>query len=352
MDLYDAIQAANKAAEKTRGDSKNPLAPRSDEEKVTLDRMRKPTIVMMALCLRRQEVIRALFSEACTEKADVVSRAVRSCMSKLRGLAVKDGLAKAALNVAEMTGPTETPMLLSFLESLAPGGILPDQDLIEACFKIQESRITEDGKKDPRFLIPIISSMKREDLVKRLPQFVEADDQVLLAALVRMGDKVHRHALVFRDEPDEENPSLLGLTLCEQLVFLHHIDFAASSIPQRRYLSAIKLCLDDDVIYNDLVMKSALDHMSGMFLSGADKLPLAFMRTILLVCTKHETLHEWICKTLLKRLVEAEIFNDKKQWEGWMRCASMFEKDGDMNVKEAIGMLPPAQRLQYQSKAL
>lgn len=351
-DLNDEVQSANEAAEKEKShvDTKKKFGPRSDKEKAAMEKLRKPTLVMMALSLRRPEMVKSLFQAACSPGANILARTVQSSMIKLRGLAVKEGAAEAALRVAETCSEAETPMLLSFLETLSPSGVLPDDKLVEACFSIQESKKSETGEKDPRFLIPIISSMKRNDLIERLPQFVRAEDNVLLAALVRMGDKVHRQALIYREEPDADNPSLLGLTLCEQLVSLHHVDFTTSAIPKRRYLDSIKLCLDDDNVYNDLVIKSALDHMSGMFLTGTQNLPLGFMRTILLVCTKHETLHEWICKTLLKRLVEAEIFNDKRQWEGWMRCASMFEKDGDMNVKAAIALLPAEYRLQYQSK--
>lgn len=274
-------------------------------------------------------------------------------MQKLaRAAASLHGAAKVAVQVADMTGPKEIPMLLSFLENLVPmDKTLPEQDLIDACFKIQASKADEDGKTDPRFIIPVVSSMKRYELIKRLPEFVGANDSIFLAALFRMGDRVGRQALIFRDEPDEENPSLHGMTLCEQLVFLHKLDFAAAGLPQKRYLGVIKICLEEEE-YNDRVVMSALDHMSGTFLTGSDKLPLAFMRTCMLVCTKHESLHSWICHLLLPRLVEGNIWNDARQWEGWMRCAHMLEMSGDSSVSsvEAIEKLPPEQLAQYRSK--
>ena len=142
------------------------------------------------------------------------------------------------------------------------------------------------------------------------------------------------------------------MTLCEQLVFLHNLDFAAVKIPQKRYLGAIRLCLDNDEIFNDRVVMSALDHMSGTFLTGSEKLPLAYMRTIILVVSKHESLHNWICHTLLPRLVEGKIYNDKRQWEGWMRCAKMLENNADTGVSsaEAINKLPPEQLANYRSR--
>lgn len=355
IERYDSIQRANKEADnKTENTSKNPLAPRSDEEKKAIDQMRKHAVLSMALCVRRTDLIHKLFSISCRDKCDVLSKAVRANMQKLsRAAAQLHGASKVAIQVAEMTERNQLPMLLSFLENLVPmDRSLPEQDLIDAFFKIQEAKIGDDGKKDPRFIIPVMSAMKRSDLIKLLPEFVAAADNIFLAGLIRMGDRIGRQALLFRDEPDEENPTLLGMTLCEQLVFLHKLDFGGAGLPQKRYLVVINLCLEEAEVYNDRVLMSALDQMSGQFLTGVDKLPIAFMRTCMLVCKKHESLHSWICHVLLPRLVEGSIWNDAKQWEGWMRCAHMLETSGDKSVSsaEAISALPPEQLMQYRSK--
>jgi symplekin len=135
-------------------------------------------------------------------------------------------------------------------------------------------------------------------------------------------------------------------------VYLHHLDFAAAGLPQKRYLDAIRLCLDNDEIYNDRVVMSALDHMSGVFLTGSEGLPLAYMRTIILVCSKHESLHSWITSILLPRLVEGKIYTDRRQWEGWMRCAKMLENTGDSGVSslQAIQKLPEEQYELYRAR--
>jgi len=250
-------------------------------------------------------------------------------------------------------------MVLAFLESLAPVATSSlnqqeaSEQLIEACHQIQESKLTREGKKDPRFVIPVVAVMKRVNLVKELPLFVQAtDDRVFLAALVRMGERVARHALVVRDEPDPEKPMLLGMTHTEQLVFLHKMDFSAVGIPQKRYLAAIRLCLDDDEIFTDSVVMAAMDYLSGTFLQTDAELPLAYMRTIMLTCSKHESLHNWICHTLLPRLVEGEVYTDRRQWEGWMRCARMLERPGASGVssRDAISKLPREQLAAYRTK--
>ena len=351
--LYSEVQKANESAKAKQDSAQNSQsAPLSEEEKKGMELMRRPTILCIALCIRRPDAIRRLFEISSVVEADLLSKTVRANMSILsRAIAAKHGPAEMALKVAEMTGPREVPMLLTFLEKLALGSDR-SQDTIDACFKIQELKKSEDGKKDPRFLIPVVPYMLRKDLILRLPEFVAAADNVFLAALERMGDRVGQKALLFRSEMDEENPTLRGMTLCEQLVFLHHLDFAGSSLPQRRYLGVIKLCLEDEEVYTDRVVMSALDHMSGVFLTGAEKLPLAFMRTCIIVCSQHESLHAWICNELLPRLVDGCIYEVDRQWEGFMRLAHMLENSQDPNVSSsfAISKLPPEQLMQYRTK--
>lgn len=353
IDSFDKIEAANKVVAKSPGAGDHGHAS-SDEEKSATDKVRKPALLFMALCVRRPEMMKQLMEQSCRKKADVLSKAVRENMPKLaRALATKHGAAAIALQVADMVGLDEVPMLLAFLDNLAPTGErnLPSEELIDACRKIQKSKLTADGKEDPRFLIPVVTGMKRADLVEALPSFVMAENNIFMASLVHMGSRLGRHALIFRDEPDPENPMLTGLTLCESFVFLHKMDFAALDIPQKRYLEAVRLCLEDDAVFTDAIVREALDYISGTFLAEDDgTLPLAYMRTIILSTTKHESLQNWMCHVLLPRLVDGRIYELPRQWVGWMRCVSMMEKAGVDGVQEVIRKLPPEHMEVYRSK--
>lgn len=353
---YDTIQKANRDAKEKESEAshQSPLAPDSEEEKEAMDKARKPTILFMALCIRRPELIKTLFEFSSVEKADVLSKTVKQNMSKLaRAAGMKHGSSNVALMVAEATSKNETSLLLSFLDMLAPVGEknMVSDDFVEACYKIQEMK-AEGELKNPSYLIPVIFAIKRQDLVLKLPEFVVADSDVFMAALVKMAERLGRQALLVRDEPNVEEPSLKGMTYCEELVFLHKLDFEAAGVKQKEYLHAIKMCLDNEEIFNDQVVMSALDHMSGVFLTGTESLPLAFMRTCILVCSKHESLHSWICHTLLPRLVDGKVYEESKRWEGWMRCAKMLENHADTGVssKEAIDKLPPEQLAMYKKR--
>ena len=331
----------------------NPLQPSCEFEKIALERVRKPTNLFIALCIRRPEIIQTLLTLSSKEGANVLAKSVRNNMPKLaRAAATKYGAAKIAMQVSSLANDSETALLLSFLDNLVPDtGSPPGQDLIDACMKIQEERPVGE-KTDPRYIIPVVSGMKRSDLEQQLPAFVAAEDNVFKASLHRMSERLKRQALSFREEVGEE--PLLGMTLCEHIVYLHRLDFAAANVPQRRYLDAIRLCLEYDEVYSDRVIMAALDHIStldhnsGTFLVT---LPLAYMRTIILTCSKHESLHYWICNELLQRLIKGKVYNDRRQWEGWMRCAKMLETgDGGVSSIEAIKQLPEEQYRIYRNK--
>jgi symplekin len=353
---YDEIQKGNNESQrKDKNMRSNPLAILSDVEKMAVEKMKKMAVLVMALGMRRIELVKKLFELSCQEKSCALFKAVGLNMPKLAtATATKYGVSKAALLFADMSSSSETAMLLIFLESLVAtlDKALPNQEIIEACFKIQELRSQEDGKHDPRYLIPVVAGMKRDDLVNRLPEFVSAENDTFKLAVTKMCDRLGRHALHFRDEPDVDKPTLNGMTLCEQFVYLHRLDFNAAGIPQKRYLAAIDLCLEDDNTFSDQVLMSALDVMSGQFLAGVHKLPLGFMRTNIIVCSKHESLHSWMCNVLLPRLVEGMIWSDPRQWEGWMRLAHILEQSDDPTVSStiAINALPAEQLLQYQTK--
>jgi len=353
---YSMIQKANRDAQEKENETprQSPLVPASEEEKEAMDKARKPTILFMALCIRRPELIKTLFEISSLDKADVLAKAVKQNMSKLaRAVGTKHGSSDVALTVAEATTKRETSLLLSFLDTLAPVGEknMVSEEFVATCYKIQEMK-AEGGLKNPRYLIPVIFAIKRQDLVPKLSQFVVADSDVFMAALVKMAERLGRQALLFRDEPNLDEPSLKGMTYCEELVFLHKLDFEAAGVKQKEYLDAIKMCLDNEEVFNDQVVMSALDHMSGVFLTGTEALPLAFMRTCILVCSKHESLHSWICHTLLPRLVDGKLYEESRLWEGWMRCAKMLENHADTGVssKEAIEKLPPEQLAIYKAR--
>jgi len=350
--LFDSIEEANGASEH-KSSSVKQFAPRSDAEKSGMEKMRGPALLFMALCLRSPDLLGVLFRRSGLPKADVLARTICINMPKLaKACSSKHGL-QIAFTAANLTDSDGIPLLLSFLESLIPSDLSnTEEDIVDICYKIQELKAETTGEKDPRFLIPVASTMLRKDLILCLPGFVAADDDVFLLALSKMSTRLGRLSLSFRDEADPSVPSLRGMTPVEQLVFLHHVDFVKADIQQKRYLIAINLCLARDDEYNDQVLMKALDQMSNMFVAKTHELPLAFMRTCIQVFNKYDSLHAWICHSLLPCLVEGKVYDYPRQWEGWMRIVHLLKKTQDPSLKvvQLLEQLPAEQRMQYQMK--
>lgn len=359
------------------------LLPKSDLEKQVLEKVKKSALLFIAICVRQPTIIQTLFEISSQSKADVLSKAVRQNMPKFaKAVAKKYGVASITLAISNMaTSLEEDVMLLSFLDNLSHRSDAnpPTQELIDVCLQIQQNKMAmHGGKKMARYLVPVLSGMRRSELVKRLPEFILSgnttsgvntanNNVVYKMALERMSERLGRHVLNFRDEPvavdsngKDSNASsqqttqpLVGMTLCEQLVFLLRLDFSSVGMTQKQYLHSIEVCLNEEEMFTDRVLMAALDYISVKFSEGANNLPLAYMRITMLTCAKHESLHSWICHVLLPRLVQARIYAaGRREWEGWMRCARMLENspDGGISSIQAIQQLPSEQLRKYREK--
>ena len=148
---YDEILVANKENADKNEKTTSADNPSSDVEREVMEKVKKPALLLMALCVRRPEIIQTLFEVSCRDKADALHKAVRVNMSKMaKAAAAKHGTAAIARKVAGMASNNEASLVLAFLDNLAPSTDknFPGDDFIEACHDIQASKAGEDGKKD------------------------------------------------------------------------------------------------------------------------------------------------------------------------------------------------------------
>ena len=355
QEKYDEIKAANEAVMEEKKEEMSdanyfvdPLEPLSEVERAVFERVRCTTNLFLALCLQKPELFGTLLRVGSLERVDVLTKAIRKEMPKLALAAgKKHGEAKTAKLVAELASRSETPLLLALLDNLSPSNsqTLPPASFVEACVEIQKSRANEDGTLDQRYVIPILAAMTRDELTKKIPALIAAGDDVLRSAFARMREHLGRQANQFR-EPDTSTGSLMGMSACEQLVLVHDLDFAAANLPQTRYLEAITLLLEDDVAYPHGVAMSCLDVISHRFLRG-EPLPLAFMRTVIIVQKQHETLTAYLCNTLLVRLVTGKVWEQPRQWSGFMMVAQKLANDQPPTSVAATLALPRAQIVDF-----
>merc|ERR1719223_871453 len=77
---FYAIENYKRIKKSNEGLPKNTV---SEEEKIALERVRKPVVLYMALCVRRPEIIKTLLSISCRNRAEVLLKAVKNNMPKL-----------------------------------------------------------------------------------------------------------------------------------------------------------------------------------------------------------------------------------------------------------------------------
>ena len=224
---------------------------------------------------------------------------------------------------------------------------------MQSCVAIQKARPLADGSLDPRYLIPIISSLERDSLVKLFPALIKSDDVILKAALARMRERLARSYNQFR-----EGGGLKGMTTCEQLTFLHDMNAkelkSEYGISQAKYLGCITERLDDTDNFTDRVAMASLDFMIMRAIKEATKareddpaatvkkaLPLAFMRTTMICINKHPSLRAYLCNTLLKKLIHYKIWEcENREYEGFKRAMIMLATEETPNSVLAMTTLP------------
>ena len=79
----DICEANNEADKNEKTANANSQSKSSDLEREVMDTVKKPALLLMALCVRRPELIKTLFEVSCRDKADALHKAVRANMAKM-----------------------------------------------------------------------------------------------------------------------------------------------------------------------------------------------------------------------------------------------------------------------------
>lgn len=347
----DAVAKGNqeklKSMEQDDINSLNPFAPLCDLEKEVFVRCKRTVNLFLALCKENTlEFFNVLMTGCSGEGTGVLAKAFKAQLPVfVTGAAKKYGEAVIAETIADKCGEEETPLLLALLDNLAPSNInqLAPESFVEACLKIQEKR--SEGKKglDPRYAIPILSSLEREKLITLLPMLIKEGNETLQVALVRMRERLARSYNSFR-----EGEGLKGLTSCEQLVCMHDLDKETLKkdydIKQTTWLGSIDAMLQDKENFTDRVAMVSLDYMV-MRAMGRDsvekKLPLTFMRTAIYCVNNHLSLRAYLCNTLLKKLIQYGIWEcGKSLYEGFKLLSIMLATEESPNSVISLTQLP------------
>ena len=256
--------------------------------------------LLFALCTKNHELLRLLLMAYSAAPA-----AAKDCMyNSVDALALAVGPDSAELvNLAADVPAGGEDLLLKILITLADRGPLPEKLVASV-----ESLYT--AHKDPKYLVPALAGLEAHRLLALLPQLVAGlpARQFQAAMALALKDCAKTGGLA---APGRASP-------VDVLITLHLIDpRSPGAASLSKVKDAITCCFRLPEIFNGACVSATLNKLSDM-----RPFPLLFMRTAIQACKAFPDLNAFLVE-LQRKLIARQVWTDKQQWEGFLRCVKM-----------------------------
>ncbi|KAL2902141.1 Symplekin [Bienertia sinuspersici] len=248
-----------------------------------------------ALCTKKHSLLRQIFI-IYRSSPDSVKQAIHSHMPILvRTMGTSPPLLEI---IADPPDGSEN-LLLQVLQTLTDGRV-PSTELISTVKKLYETKI-----KDIEILLPILSFLPKEEVLKVFSQVVKLPQDKFQAALTRLlQGSIHSSPV---------------LTPPEVLIAIHSIDPDKDGIPLKKVTDACNACFEQRQMFTQQVIAKVLNQLVEQI-----PLPLLFMRTVLQAIGAFPALVDFIME-ILSRLVSKQIWKYPKLWVGFLKCAQLTQ---------------------------
>ncbi|KAK8913898.1 hypothetical protein KSP39_PZI023501 [Platanthera zijinensis] len=170
-------------------------------------------------------------------------------------------------------------------------------DLIAAVKHLYETRM-----QDARILIPILSSLSKDEVLPIFPKLVDLPIEKFQAAL----------ACILQGSA-HSGPAL---TPVEVLTAIHDINPDKDGVALKKVTDACTACFEQRTVFTQQVLEKSLNSL-------VDKapLPLLLMRTVIQTIDAFPTMVDFMMG-ILSRLVVRQIWRMPKLWVGFLKCAA------------------------------
>ncbi|KAH7422666.1 hypothetical protein KP509_12G019100 [Ceratopteris richardii] len=176
----------------------------------------------------------------------------------------------------------------------------PSSELIAAVKQLYESKF-----KDAKLLIPILSSLSKEEVLPIFPRLVALPAQEFKGALDRiLQGSVHTGP---------------ALTPAEVLIAIHGIDPERDHIPLSMVKDACAVCFQQRTVFTQQVLAKVLNQLVEQ-----TPLPMLFMRTVIQAVGSFRSLMSFVME-ILSRLVNRQIWKWPNLWIGFLKCAEQTQ---------------------------
>ncbi|XP_020691290.1 uncharacterized protein LOC110105937 [Dendrobium catenatum] len=172
-----------------------------------------------------------------------------------------------------------------------------DADLITAVKHLYETRM-----KDAAILIPILSSLSKDEVLPIFPRLVDLSIEKFQAAL----------ACILQGSA-HTGPAL---TPVEVLNAIHDINPDKDGVALKKITDACTACFEQRTVFTQQVLEKSLNSLVDRV-----PLPLLLMRTVIQTIDAFPIMVEFMMG-ILSRLVSRQIWRMPKLWVGFLKCAS------------------------------
>lgn len=179
----------------------------------------------------------------------------------------------------------------------------------------------EGGELKPRFVIPIIADLDKNEILKHLPRILsllngkQSEKELIrsvLQSVVTTPPQSFGHVStnVVRVRQSEL------LTPVELLVLIH---LSEKEIGIKQSIEAVGICFSMTEAFRPEVLGAFMQQIVD-----EATLPTLFMRTVIQAVTTYKSLQPYVSNTLLSRLITKKIWTMPQLWQGFIRCAKVI----------------------------
>eukprot|EP01133_Synstelium_polycarpum_P015596 gene15596-18528_t len=246
--------------------------------------------IFFALCAKRPALLSELLEFYSRTPSDIVKSEL---VSRIGPVARAIGMQNDALLQTVRMCPVGAESLMFEMLNSVVGSDRPTADFVAA---VKTLLLTSDT---PRFYLPIIAGLTKEDIVALLPTIV-----------VQPKEEMAKFITALAQPNASISPS-------ELLVHLH-----LTAAPSPKHIAdSIDSCLEHVGVFRQETLAVAI-----VQLQGEATLPSTLVRTMILALKRFPMLKQFIIEQL-RALVSKQIWNDANLWKGFLMCASSAEPD-------------------------
>eukprot|EP01018_Ginkgo_biloba_P004266 Gb_23976 [translate_table: standard] len=244
-----------------------------------------------ALCTKKHALLQQVFSVYRNAPKAVKQAVQRHIPILIRTI----GSSSELLRIISDPPPGSENLLMQVLHILTDG-TTPSTDLIATVKRLYETKL-----KDAGILIPVLSSLTKDEVLPIFPRLVDLPLEKFQAALARiLQGSAHTGP---------------ALTPAEVLIAIHGIDPERDGIPLKKVTDACSTCFEQRAVFTQQVLAKVLNQLVEQ-----TPLPLLFMRTVIQAIGAFPALVDFIME-ILSRLVNKQIWRLPKLWVGFLKCA-------------------------------